>query len=72
MNTNSVLTGRVASEKIAFLTIGLAVLSLAAICVAQDAGQVKFVNSCPYSLTFNSTGPQIGTLPDRERFLTAG
>jgi hypothetical protein len=29
---------------------------------AQEAGQVKFVNSCQYSLTFNSTGPQIGTL----------
>jgi len=42
--------------------VGLLLCSTAKVCNAQDAGQVKFVNSCKYSLTFNSTGPQIGTL----------
>jgi hypothetical protein len=46
----------------ALLVVGVVVLSLSSICTGQDAGQVKFVNSCQYSLTFNSTGPQIGTL----------
>jgi hypothetical protein len=42
----------------------LAVVVTAApqLCGGQDAGQVKFANSCKYSLTVNSTGPQIGTL----------
>ncbi len=47
---------------ISLLVLGLAISSLASACLAQEAGQVKFVNSCKYSLTFNSTGPQIGTL----------
>ena len=44
-----------------FLTL---LVSIAApqLCAGQDAGQVNFVNSCKYSLTVNSTGPQIGTL----------
>ena len=46
----------------AILLTGLVVLTLPGLSAAQDAGQVKFVNSCSYSLTFNSTGPQIGTL----------
>ena len=46
----------------AFLVAGLIVLFVPLICLGQDAGQVKFVNSCKYSLTFKSTGPQIGTL----------
>jgi hypothetical protein len=55
---------RFASVRIAtaFLVVGLVVLSLSLICAGQTAGQVKFVNSCKYSLTFNSTGPQIGKL----------
>jgi hypothetical protein len=47
---------------IALFVLILVLCSLASISAAQDAGQVKFVNSCKYSLTFNSTGPQIGTL----------
>ena len=47
-----------------FGVILLGMVSVAAprLCVAQEAGQVKFINSCKYSLTVNSTGPQIGTL----------
>jgi hypothetical protein len=56
---NGVVSGKIA---IAILVVGPIVLSLATICTGQDPGQVKFVNSCQYSLTFNSTGPQIGTL----------
>ncbi|MGC2109809.1 MAG: hypothetical protein WA655_09845 [Candidatus Korobacteraceae bacterium] len=64
MNAATEFRKSVASRKvaIAILIAGLVVLSLPTICAAQDAGQVKFVNSCKYSLTFNSTGPQIGTL----------
>ncbi len=47
---------------IALLVVGLVVLSLSFTCAGQTAGQVKFVNSCKYPLTFDSTGPQIGTL----------
>jgi len=47
---------------IALLIAGLVALSLSFTCAGQTAGQVKFVNSCNYPLTFNSTGPQIGTL----------
>lgn len=47
---------------IALLVLGLVVLSVHSYCAAQDAGLVKFVNSCKYSLSFNSTGPQIGKL----------
>ncbi len=47
---------------IAFLAVGLLVISASQNSAGQDAGQVKIVNSCKYSLTFNSTGPQIGTL----------
>jgi hypothetical protein len=54
-----VANGKIA---IALLVLGLVVLSVHSYCAAQDAGLVKFVNSCKYSLTFNSTGPQIGKL----------
>lgn len=56
---------RVEARKIAsmFWIVGLVVICLPSVGVGQDAGQVKFVNSCKYSLTFNSTGPQLGTLP---------
>ena len=47
---------------IALLVVGLVVLSLSFTCAGQTAGQVKFVNSCKYPLTFDSTGPRIGTL----------
>jgi len=47
---------------IPLLAAGPIFLSLCLPCTGQDAGQVKFVNSCKYSLTFNSTGPQLGTL----------
>ena len=47
---------------VALPLFGLLVCFIAPVCSAQDAGQVKFVNSCKYSLTFNSTGPQIGML----------
>ena len=58
------LRNRVASGKIAIplLGVGLFVLSFPSLCAGQDAGQVKFVNSCQYSLTFNPRGPPIGTL----------
>ena len=56
---NRVAGGKIA---IALLVLGLVVPSVPLFCAGQDAGQVKFVNSCKYSLTFNSTGPQIGTL----------
>ena len=61
------LRNRVASGKIPIplLGVGLVVLSFPSLCAGQDAGQVKFVNSCPYSLTFNSSGPSIGTLAPR-------
>lgn len=52
----------VADGTIAIALLGLVVLSLSFTCAGQNAGQVKFVNSCQYPLTFNSTGPQIGTL----------
>ena len=67
---DTVLRDRVASRKLAIplLVIGVAVLSCPCMCAGQEAGQVKFVNSCPNSLTFNSTGPKIGTLaPGGER-----
>jgi hypothetical protein len=54
-----VANGKIA---IALLVLGLVVLSVHSYCAAQDAGLVKLVNSCKYSLTFNSTGPQIGKL----------
>jgi len=47
---------------IALLVVGLVVLSLSFTGAGQTAGQVKFVNSCKYPLTFDSTGPRIGTL----------
>jgi hypothetical protein len=58
------LRNGVASRKVAItlLALGLIVLSVSSYCAGQEAGQVKFVNSCQYSLTFNSTGPNIGTL----------
>ena len=58
---------RVASGKIAvaFWVVGLVVICIPSIGAGQDAGQVKFVNSCKYSLTLNSTGPQLGTLAAR-------
>ncbi len=57
-------TDRVAPRKpaIAVWAVGLVVICLPSLAVGQDAGQVKFVNSCKYSLTFSSTGPQLGTL----------
>jgi len=40
-------------------------LQRADLCAGQDAGQVKFVNSCPYSLTFNSSGPsRVDNVPE--------
>ncbi len=64
MNRASGLTTRVACGGFATasLVVGLVVLSLCFTCAGQTASQIKFVNSCKYSLTFNSTGPQIGTL----------
>jgi len=44
------------------LVVGIVVISVSRTCAGQDAGQVKIVNACKYSLSFNSTGPQIGTL----------
>jgi len=46
----------------AALLVGLAVVFLCSVGIGQTSGQVKFVNSCKYPLTFNSTGPQISTL----------
>ncbi len=64
MNTATRLSNSVAGRKIALAlpAVGPVVLCLPLTCLGQVAGQVKFVNSCKYSLTFNSTGPQIGTL----------
>ena len=53
---------RVADGSIAIALLGLVVVSLSMACAGQTAGQVKFVNSCKYSLTVNSTGPQIAKL----------
>ncbi len=54
---------RIAPGKIAMaLLAGWVVVSIPLQGAGQDAGQVKFVNSCKYSLTLNSTGPQLGTL----------
>ena len=60
----TLLRNGVASRKVAItlLALGLIVPSVSSYCAGQVAGQVKFVNSCQYSLTFNSTGPNIGTL----------
>jgi len=61
------LRNRVASGKIPIplLGVGLVVLSFPSLCAGQDAGQVKFVNSCPYSLTFNSSGPsRVDNVPE--------
>lgn len=64
MNRATRFSGRTARLRAAMpiLLVGPVVLALALTATGQTAGQVKFVNSCQYSLTFNSTGPQIGTL----------
>lgn len=53
---------RYRTSALACLVAGAAVACMPLRSAAQDAGQVKFVNSCKYSLTVNSTGPQLGTL----------
>jgi len=62
MNRATRCKKRVADGTIAIALLGLVVLSLSFTCAGQTAGQVKFVNSCKYSLTLDSTGPQIGKL----------
>src|SRR5450631_2502283 len=52
----------IANIAITCLVVGLVVISVSRDCAGQTAGQVNFVNSCKYSLTLNSTGPQLGTL----------
>jgi hypothetical protein len=44
------------------LAVCVAMLCITHASTAQTAGQVTFVNSCKYSLTVNSTGPQVGRL----------
>jgi len=62
-NSAAALPKRLRTAKVTnTLLIFVIATCAAAVCDGQDAGQVKFVNSCKYSLTFNSTGPQIGTL----------
>ena len=60
--TSSTNRRPLAGIAITFLFASLVVIGVSTNCAGQDAGQVKFVNSCKYSLTFNSTGPQLGTL----------
>jgi len=65
MNKGATLSANrkaIANIAITCLAVGLVAISVSRDCASQDAGQVKFVNSCKYSLTFNSTGPQLGTL----------
>jgi hypothetical protein len=56
----TLLRNGVASRKVAItlLAVGVVVPSVSSYCAGQEAGQVRFVNSCQYSLAFNSTGPR--------------
>ena len=51
-----------ATMKFVLCMAGLFLLGVPLDAAGQTPGQVTFVNSCQYSLTINSTGPQIGTL----------